>query len=349
MRVSDRSTIRNYLKYLNKAQQDYLDTNQRVSSGCRFTELSDDVSAGTRVLRTRTDKYKAEKQYDNVKSIGDQLSVEESAMTSINDLLGTIHGTKIVKAMQESTGDAGRQTIAAELDGMLESLVQFANTKYDQNFVFGGSNAFSAPFTVNSSGKLCYNGVDVDNIKKDTDGTYYYVDPSEAGYDPSNPTKHAIPMNDETYMDIGLGIRMDKNAVKDNSGFKISYNGVELLGFGKDENGQSNNLYNIIAGIRDNIKNYDKAALEKLDTKLVKRTDEFRENLTSIGTKTSFLDTMETRLKANVDSYKLRISDLMGTNDAEEATNLTSCQYVLKAVLQMGSQLLPVSLMDYLK
>jgi flagellar hook-associated protein 3 FlgL len=344
MRVSDRSTIRNYLKFLNKAQKDYIDTNARVSSGCRFTELSDDVSAGTRVLRTRVNKYKAEKQYDNVKSIGEQLNVEESSITSINDLLGTIHGTKVVKAEQESTGEAGRAAIAAELDGMLESIVQYANAKYDQNYVFGGTNATTPPFAVNSDGRLTYNGIAVDDIQQDTDtGEYfYYTDPND------ETTKTAIPMNDDSYMDIGLGIRMNGTKVENGTGFKISFSGMELLGFGKTD-GESNNLYNLIADIRDNIKNYDKTKLDELDTKLVKRTDEFRTNLTSIGTKTSFLDTMETKLKSDVDSYKTRISDLMGTNDAEEATNLTSNQYVLKAIIQMGAQLLPVSLMDYLR
>ena len=336
--------MRNYLKFLNKAQSDYNTTNTRISSGCRFTQLSDDVSAGTRVLRTRMSMRKAEKQYDNVKAIGEQLNVQESAITSINDLLGTIHGTKVVKAEQESTGDTGRAAIAAELDGMLESIVQYANTKYDQTYVFGGTNATTPPFAVNSDGRLTYNGVNVDDIKQDADtGKYfYYTDPNDT------TTKTEIPMNDDSYMDIGLGIRMNGTTVENGTGFKISFSGMELLGFGTDTDGNSNNLYNLIADIRDNIKDYDKTKLDELDTKLVKRTDEFRTNLTSIGTKTSFLDTMETKLQSDVNSYKTRISDLMGVNDAEEATNLTSNQYVLKAIIQMGAQLLPVSLMDYL-
>ena len=346
MRVSNRSTIRNYLTYLNKAQADTLETNARISSGCRFKAISSDVAAGTRVLRTRTDLYKAEKQYTNVQSIGDQLEIEESAMTSINDLLVKIHGTDVLKAQQESTGESSRAVIATELDGMLESIVQFANTKYDQSFVFGGSNASSSPFSVNTSGKLCYNGIDVDNIQKNTDGTYYYTDPSDAS---GGNKKYDLPMNDATYMDIGLGIRMDGTTVQAGTGFQISYNGVELLGFGKDADGRSNNLYNIVANIRDNIKNYNKDTLNALDKKLVTRTDEFRENLTSIGTKTSFLETMEDKLKANVDNCKSRIKDLMGTDDAQDATSLKSNEYVLKALLQMGAQLLPTSLMDYIR
>ena len=47
MRVADKTTQRNYLKYLNNARTDYAETNMKIASGNRFTKLSDDVSAGT--------------------------------------------------------------------------------------------------------------------------------------------------------------------------------------------------------------------------------------------------------------------------------------------------------------
>lgn len=340
MRVSDRAVQRNYLKYLNSAKENYTDVNARIASGCKYKALSENVSAGTRVLRTRTDMYKVEKQYDNVQSIGDEMEVEEGALTSISSMLSEIHSTKIVKAMQDTTADSGRETIANELDSMLAELLQFANTKYDQTFVFGGTTTNKAPFSVNDSGKLLYNGIDVDNILQRDDGTYYYMNGTE---------EVDVPMNRDVYMDIGLGIRMDGSQVRDGTGFRISYSGTELLGFGVDADGNSNNIYNTIAEISKTLRNYDADTLNELDTRLVSMTDKFRANLTSIGTQTSFLDTMETRLKDRVDNYKKRIQTLMGVDDAEEATNLTNSEYVLKAILQMGAQILPSSLMDYLR
>ena len=64
MRVADKTRQRNYLKYLNKARNDYAETNMKIASGNRFIKLSEDVSAGTRLLNSRVELFKSEKSDD---------------------------------------------------------------------------------------------------------------------------------------------------------------------------------------------------------------------------------------------------------------------------------------------
>lgn len=338
MRVADRSTARSYLKYINKAKSDYAATTERVSSGNRFTAMSADVSSGTRVLRARTDKYKVEKQLDNVQDINQELSTTETAMQSIKDVLTSI-ATKIVTASNSATGEAGRNSIANEIQAMQKEILQFANTQYEGKYLFGGTNAASAPFGVDAGGQLTYNGVPVDQIKKDAGG-YYHED---AGHN-----RLEIPMDGKMYMDIGLGIRVDGANVDPDSAFDISYSGLDILGWGTDADGLSNNIYNILTGVISGIRANDAEQINRYATKLNTLSENFSANLTDIGAKTNFLDTMGKRLTKTVDDYKERIQNLMGANAEEESTNLSMDQYVLKTVLQMGSKLLPVSLMDFL-
>lgn len=340
MRVADRTSARNYLKYLNKAKNDYAETNERIASGKRFTKLSDDVSAGSRVLQARAEKYKVEKQLDNVHVANEEMASAEDAMSAISDILSKVHNEKVQKAKNETTGDSGRQTISNEIKMLKKEILQFANTRYGKNYVFGGTNAYAAPFTESKDGKLLYNNVDVDLIQKREDGSYFYTEGGE---------EIDVPMNEEVYMDIGLGIKMYGKAPDPNTAFSISYSGLNIMGWGTDKNGNSNNIFNIISQIEKNINDYHPDALAKWDDKLSSQIDSFRTSITDIGAKTSFLETMESRLKTNVDSYTTKISGLMGINDAEEATNQTMNDYVLKAVLQMGSRILPTSLMDFLR
>ena len=80
MRVADKTTQRNYIKYLNKARNDYAETNMKIASGNRFIKLSDDVSAGTRMLNSRVELFKSEKQLSNVQAINSEFkAVEDSA------------------------------------------------------------------------------------------------------------------------------------------------------------------------------------------------------------------------------------------------------------------------------
>lgn len=340
MRVADRTTARNYLKYLNKAKNDLAKTTDRIASGKRFTSISEDVSAGTKVLRSRMDLYKSQKQLDNVESINDELTTTESTLMTINDIIGEVHSTKIVKAMSENTGEAGRLAIANEISALKDQVLSLANTKYGKKYIFGGTNAsYQEPFSLDNDGKLLYNGIDVSAIQKKSDGSYFYTDGGE---------EKPIPMDSVVYTDIGLGIKMDGNDMNPNTGFKVSYSGLDILGFGVDADGNSNNIYTVLSDLEASLRNYDKDKLGSYDTKLVNLTDSYRASITDIGAKTSFLDIMKTRLENDVDGYKTRIDRLMGTDDAEEATNQTMNDYVLKAVLQMGANILPRSLMDYI-
>ena len=340
MRVADRSTVRNYLSYLNNARNDYAETTDRIATGKRFTQISDDVSAGARVLGTRNNKYKVEKQKDNITSIREELDAAESNMNTINDILKRVSSELIVKALNGTNDQATLDVYANEVAALKEELLQFANSKYGDKFLFGGTNAVSSPFTVDeTTGRLKYNGVDVDSIQKDADG-YFYEDATGARVE--------IPMDDDVYLDIGLGIKMAGTAVDPSTGYKISYSGLDIVGFGKDQDGNSNNLYNALNDIEQALRDGDREKLGKLNNKLTEQKKEFMANLTDLGAKTQFLETMETRLTNTIDDYTQRIDNLMGVVPGEEETTLMMNDYALKAVLQLGSKILPTSLMDYI-
>jgi len=336
MRVSDKTTSRNFLNYLNNAKTNFAKTNERVASGKRFKRISEDVSAGTRVLRVRGDLKKTEEYLDNVKSINEELSVTENALSYVNEKLVQAH-TRIVKGLNDPSGASGRGAIANEISAIKKEILQYANTRYNNKFVLGGSASASAPFTIGADGKLLYNGIDVDEIKQNNDGSFYYGTPP-------NP----IPMDGELYADIGLGLKMTGSNVQTDTAFKASYSGLEILGFGKDNDGTTKNLYNLLSDIESSLRSGNMESLGKLDAILVDSTDRFGKFVTDIGTKTNFLDSIETRAKSSIDSYKKQINNLMGIDDAEEAANQTLNDYVLKAVLRMGSDILPLSLMDFL-
>ena len=337
MRVADRSVARNYLKHLHRSQAKYQETNQKIASGNRFTKLSDDVSAGSRVLRSRMERYKAEKQLANTQEANSELKIAEDNLMSINQILTIIHEDKAVRALNDPTSDYGRQIIAGEIESLMVEFLQHANASYGNMFPFGATNAYAAPFTVSSSGKMLYNGIDMDSITRDPATGKLMSGGQE------------VPMNQDIYFDIGLGIRMSGSEVNEATAFKLSFSGPEVFGWGVDEDGLSNNIYNVLFELKNNLEVFDRAEAEKWNTKLRALMDGYRSNLTDIGTKTNFLDAMEKRLKDTIDNHTERIHQLMGVDDAEEATHQMMNDYVLKAVLQMGSMVLPLSLMDFIR
>ena len=375
MRVADRAVARNYLKYLHKSQAKYSETNKRLASGNRFTKLSDDVSAGSRVLRSRMDRYKAEKQLDNTKEAADELTIAEDALTSINTLIMYIHEQKVVKALNDPTSEEGRKILAQEIQAMMDEIVQHANAKYGNKYSFGGTNSYTAPFTIGANGKMLYNGIPMDEIREELDdaghktGRYvYYTGGFEMEADGVTPKLDAdgnpipaeavVPLDKEIYFDTALGVKINIQEKTpgvpfpeflSGTAFKISYSGPEVFGFGVDEKGLSNNIYNVLAEVKKYVEDFDRPSLEKWHTKLGSLLSSFRSRLTDIGVKTNFLNDNVKRLEDVIDNHTAKIYDLMGVDDAEEATNQMMNDYVLKAILQLGSRVLPLSLMDFIR
>ncbi len=341
MRVTDRAVGRNYLKHLNQARNDYQQTTDRIATGKRFVRMSDDVSSGTRVLRTRGDRYKMERQLENIQGINEELSAAEGNMTAINDILSKVSSEILNKAVNGSNDQKVLDAYANEVSNLKKELVQFANSKYGKKYLFGGTNATSAPFSVDDkTGRLKYNGVFVDDIQKDKDGYFYMDDKGQ---------KQDIPMDDDVYLDIGMGIKMAGTAIDPTTGYKISYSGIDILGFGKDKDGNSNNLYNALDDIEKALRAGNTDMVGRLNNKMKDMRDTFSIHLTDMGSKTQYLETMEERLTNTVDGYTSRIQNLMGTVPGEQETTLMMNDYTLKAVLQLGSKILPTSLMDYLR
>ena len=70
---------------------------------------------------------------------------------------------------------------------------------------------------------------------------------------------------------------------------------------------------------------------------------------TDLGTRMNFLERVQTRLKADIDNMSEMESKLVSSDPAEEAIKMKECEYVWMAVLQLGSQILPSSLLDYMR
>jgi flagellin-like hook-associated protein FlgL len=445
MRVTNRASTRNYLKYVNKALSDQEGIKERIASGNRFERISDDVSSGVQAMKAKTQMYKTEKQLSNIESIYDQLTSAEDSMTVINEQLSNIH-EKLLKAINDPS-TSSRNVLAQGIKAMKEEILQMANSSYNGQYLFSGSNNYGAPFSVNSeTGKITYNGIGVpaDEIMRRDDGTYYYKSPvreadgtirtqvkdplepasnengtngrpTEKPYtdavagitftstydladplnqlnpvpaaangtdpyvdtvnnkvyvpvtDPNNPddtiyyeAKPAteivyqykdVPLNNEIYLDVGLGIRMTGSNVDPQTAFNISYAGPDVLGFGIDEEtGFSNNLYNLLDDIEKVVSEepFSTDDARALGDHLLTRMDAFRENITDVGSKTQFLETMKDRLEKEVDNLEISIGRYTGTDYIEESTHQTTADTVLKALYQLGSNIIPLSLMDFI-
>lgn len=343
MRITQGMMTRNYLKSLNRNLSNMAKSNEKMTSGRNFTKMSENVSDGARALKIREQLYKNEQHIINIRDAEAELASAESNMMSMNSIMQTVQ-EKVISGLSDSSSPEKRAVLSQEVNSLKQQILQFANAQFADKFLFSGTNNFTQPFTADSSGKLLYNGKQVDLIYKE-DGKYYI---DEAG------VKTPIPQNEDVFIDIGLGIKFSGNEVDSTSAFKVSFSGLDVLGFGVDAStGLPNNLYNLLDDISKALNPapaaFDRDALGKMLEHSKKQNDMLMTNITDIGTRAGFLEKTAERLDSDIANLTELRSKIEAVDDPTESMNMKMYEYAWMVTLQFGSRVLPQSLMDFLR
>ncbi len=315
-----------------------LDYYQKRANDLRaFRKFSEDPVTASKAMRLRRTYTQNQDYRNNISTIGDTYAMAEDAAMDVKDILD--------QAKEELQGLTNSGTFpesdfaiyAKTLRGLQEDFVTIANSKLNDNYVYGGNHATEIPFSVSDDGKLLYRGMDVDT----TDAA----------------TLEELSQ-ESVYIDIGLGVNVTAaGEVDEASVFNDTLNGLSYFGYGVDENGKSNNVYNILGEAATAIEKYlagDESAFNteiagEYVSKVIKATDDLMISVGNLGIKVNQLERLDARLVNVQEDLNEQLSNLEYV-DAEEAyTDLTWQQYVYDASLKIGSQLLQSSFLDYMK
>ena len=210
MRLTNKLVSDNYLKTLNRSLSDLTEIAEKVAAHRKFMRVSEDPAAAMRAFRLRESLGQNEIIRVNLSSVQGLLDEAESTVSIINDVMTEA----MAQVMQGSTGTSdpvARATVANALRSIQTTILNAANAKYSDDYIFGGENTESMPFTLDESGRLLYKGQDVDT------GTF------EKEY---------------KYVDIGIGLKIGADGtVSPESAMNAAFSGAELLGTGIDGNG----------------------------------------------------------------------------------------------------------------
>lgn len=321
MRLTDNMITGNYLKSLNRNMKDLSDLNIKVAAGRKFMKMSEDPASSVKAFDVRKDLNRIDLY---AKTLGDSQALLDEAETSLSSISETATNalTQITQGVNGSMAESDRQAVANTLRSYQQMILGAANVKASGRYVFGGSGFGSTPFTVDASGRLNYNGQDVDS------GSF--------------PAEHR-------YVDIGIGLTVSPGgAVSSQTALDVAYSGAELLGTGVDANGLPNNLYNLIGEIADKIETGDLSNIKAYTAKLEERSDDVRMQYVAIGEKSNYISFFTDRLYGEKITSTSKQTELEGLSIEEGAILFAEQENMYSACLQMGTKLLQPSLLDYL-
>lgn len=326
MRITDSGLTQTYLRNLQRSQSDLAASNLKLTSQRKYNHVSEDTGSAARAFAVRDQLAKNQEYTNTVDNAIGELDTADDNILTISSILKNVYA-RVTKAAGGSMSQENLDAIAEELDGLNNEILQTMNAKYGDKYLFSGSGNDVQPFTVDEDGKLLFNGVDVDQATAETD----------------------FKENKVVYLDIGFGMTADPDGINRQTGIKISTSGIDVIGFGKDADGEPKNLYSLISKIGGQLKEGDLEGARDSLERLQKAEDGVSSATAELGTRQSILDRAKDRMEAETINLKARQKSLEGVSLEEEAMNNKSYEMAWMVTLQLGSSIIPPSIFDFMR
>ena len=345
-RITTNGLFRSYGTAMRRSQKKVYNTLDKVQTGRTFSSFAEDPASAAKAFRLRRDYWRTDDYLETSNYLMSKFQVAYTAAGVIVDGpedVPSLDGLASSLAGISDTAASGRRALGNDLIATADSMVMTMNSRYNEEYVFAGTDGLNAPFTWDGD-TLLYRGFDVS------------AEPDSEGY------AHLSRMAGESaYVDIGLGLQEDVNGnIIENSAFNSVISGLTFLGYSTDEDGVSKNiavimkeLGNIYASADPDSGEYanagDAERAQLLVDKLRDAINHVQEQHVKLSSDSTYLQTNKKVLENSQDMLAEQIDDLEQTNGALAITQFLWARYSYQAALQAGNQLLSQSLLDYMR
>lgn len=361
MRITTNAMLYNYQNNLMNNTNLMNNAMNKVMTQRQFNSYATNPAAATRAFKIHSSLNAAQAQYDNNQTVTSKFETAWSSIQGILDDLSDEMGTVPALKGLNDTNMENLDSQAQVLRGAAEAIIQSMNAKYDDDYIFAGSDNREPPFAIDDDGYITYRGVYIDKPGTLDDDDFYtdengnFVEkPDKSGNYTNKEMLQKWAEEDPLFVDVGLGFALDNQGkVIESTAFDSSISGIDILGYGVDENGNPKNLASTMLRLADVFENYNKDTDREKAEQLV---DAFQTSQKAVidkhaqlDVKTGFLNTNGMQLDANFAALNEERVSLEMVDPADAITELMWAQTCYSASLQVGTNVIPQSLMDYLK
>lgn len=344
---------------MNQANFNKLTT--QLTSGSKVTKLTDDPIASVNILNTN-------KQLGQIETFEQNVGMASAELSALDDLLDLANGylseawNKAVQANNQTYTAGSLEALKVEIDEITKTMVDLANTEYNDNYIFSGANTKTVTYTVDDNGDIIYNGTPKDNPD--------YIRQTEVAdgvFEVINTTGDKVFGYYKAAVEPGNGVFTDVNGKRvlestDANGVKTySYeNGTEYTG---DVADLTDGAEEEAVGVMGALKKLSNSIQKVLDGNEVEGYEEmnstldmFSDSLKTITTEqTKFggvanrLDMTTSTLETNNLNLTSYLSQIQDIDYASAITQWMNAQYAYQASMQIASASMNMSLLNYIQ
>lgn len=336
MRVTQGMMMRQYNSNLNKILSNLNNAEMKVMTRRKFLTGAENPSESVKSGQFRRQYSKNENYLANAESVKDKLETVSSSVLMFSK--SATDASVLTNGISSKSLDE-RKIVAGELRIIQETMIKEANARFGDQFVFGGGSTKEVPFALEADGTVTFRGIAVNST------------------DPADQAKLKAMADEKIFVDLGFGLKVDtdpatgKILIDEGTAFNASTPGIKYLGFGQDADGKSNNVIEIIGEMARMLEQptVDDNAFMDLSKRLDIQRNNILVGVTTLGTNSKFIDYTVTRLTNAEDvlNNKLANTELIPLEKAITDFQMQDATY--RAALKMGSNILSVSFMDFMK
>jgi flagellar hook-associated protein 3 FlgL len=153
MRISDSQRFTAIARQLSVQQRALIQASEQVSSGKRWSRVSQDPVAGREVLDTDNALRAIAQAQRTIGRAKERLAAEENVLQQISDILSRVKELATAQG-SANANPASRAATAAEVGQLRAELISLGNLRVGGEFIFGGLETADPPFAADGS----YNG-----------------------------------------------------------------------------------------------------------------------------------------------------------------------------------------------
>jgi flagellar hook-associated protein 3 FlgL len=139
-----------FLLNLNNTENAITQTNQQISSGIRVNVASDDPGDIASILDYQNQVNQITQVQTNLNAANTSASAADNALSSATSLLNQLSSIAAEGASSTATA-ATRTSLGQQVQGIEQQLVDLANTTVQGQYIFGGDDPSTQPYTYNWS------------------------------------------------------------------------------------------------------------------------------------------------------------------------------------------------------
>jgi flagellar hook-associated protein 3 FlgL len=150
MRVTQSQIYGRLAADLQKALRSTTEAQRQVATGQRFEQISGDPIAGMDALRARAGMRAVSQYRRNLGEVRTRMDTQESTISQVIDVLDNARSIAMQQGSATATS-ATRLSAVNELTRAMEQVTNLGNVKIGTEFIFGGNQSTTRPFTFNGT------------------------------------------------------------------------------------------------------------------------------------------------------------------------------------------------------